>query len=194
MNLSFFEKIATLFKYTFSSFLSIELFLFSALLFVVLIVNLKTKAKFITYAAIVVYLGLLIGSLLAYGDYVILSVKEFFKMIITYLCFPTPVAFFTTIVIVTGIMIYTLFSKKLTNFKRIFNYLLFSIIYFLFTSFVALASFYKLDLGSSVSLYSNDNILVVVQASNFLLIFWIIYTFFYRLYNFYKERFDEDEK
>lgn len=191
MNLSFFEKIVTLVKYTFSSFLSIELFLFSALLFVILIFNLKTKAKFITYAAIVVYIGLLFGTLLAYGNYVILSLKAFFKMIITYLCFPTPVAFFTTIVVVTGIMIYTLFSKKLTNFKRIFNYFLFSFIYFLFTSFVSLASYYKLDLNSSVSLYSNDNILVVVQSSNFLLIFWILFTFFYRLYDFYKERFDE---
>ena len=178
----------------FSSFLSIELLLFSTLLFVILIVNLKSEKKFITYAAIVVYLGLLIGTLLAYGDYVILSVKEFFKMIIKYLCFPTPVAFFTTIVAVTVIMIYTLFSKKLTNFKKIFNYLLFSIIYFLFTSFVALASYNKLDLSSSVSLYSNDNILVVVQASNFLLIFWIIFTFFYRLYDYFKERFDEVEK
>lgn len=178
----------------FSSFLSIELLLFSALLFVILIVNLKSKKKFVTYAAIVVYLGLLIGTLLAYGDYVILSLKEFFKMIIKYLCFPTPVAFFTTIVVVTVIMIYTLFSKKLTNFKKIFNYLLFSLIYFLFTSFVALASYNKLDLSSSVSLYSNDNILVVVQASNLLLIFWIIFTFFYRLYDYFKERFDEVEK
>ena len=178
----------------FSSFLSIELLLFSTLLFVILIVNLKSEKKFVTYAAIVVYLGLLIGTLLAYGDYVILSVKAFFKMIITYLCFPTPVAFFTTIVLVTAIMIYTLFSKELTNFKRIFNYLLFTLIYFLFTSFVALASYNKIDLSSSVSLYSNDNILVVVQASNFLLIFWIIYTAFYKLYAYFKEKFDVEEK
>ncbi len=194
MKLSFFEKILTLFKYMFSSFLSIELLLFSTLLFVILIVNLKSEKKFVTYAAIVVYLGLLIGTLLAYGDYVLLSVKAFFKMIITYLCFPTPVAFFTTIVLVTAIMIYTLFSKELTNFKRIFNYLLFTLIYFLFTSFVALASYNKIDLSSSVSLYSNDNILVVVQASNFLLIFWIIYTAFYKLYAYFKEKFDVEEK
>ena len=128
MNLTAIEKIKTLLEYTFSSFLSIELLMFCILLFVLLIANVERKARFVTYCAIGIYIGLLIGTMIVYNDYILLCIKEFFKMIIKYICFPTTVAFFTTIVFITIIMIYTLFSKKLTKFKKIVNYLVFSII------------------------------------------------------------------
>lgn len=190
MNLTFIDKLVNLFKYTFSSFLSIELLIFSILLFVILIVNMKRKEKLISYCAIGVYLGLLIGTVIAYNEYVVLWVKSFFKMIVTFICFPTTVAFFFTIVFITGVMIYTLFSKKLNTFKKVFNYAFFTILYYFFMSFIALTAFNNIDLSSSVALYTNDYILTVVQASNTLLIIWCVSTFFYRLYLYLKEKFD----
>ena len=74
MNLTILEKIITIFKYTFSSFLSIELLLVSALLFVILIINLERKQKIITYIAIAIYIGILLGFMIAYNTYVILCV------------------------------------------------------------------------------------------------------------------------
>ena len=190
MNLTILEKIITIFKYTFSSFLSIELLLVSALLFVILIINLERKQKIITYIAIAIYIGILLGFMIAYNTYVILCFKAFLKLIVTYICFPTTVAFFSTMVFISMMMIYTLFSRKLSKFKKIVNYLFLSILYFFFMSFVALVAYNKIDLSSTVSLYSNNYVLVIVQASNVLLLIWFIFTFFYRLYNFYKERFD----
>ena len=190
MNLTIFEKIKSIFNYTFSSFLSIELLIFSVLLFVVLIINLERKDKIVTYSVIGVYLGLLIGTMIAYNEYVALCVKAFCKLIVTYICFPTTAAFFATNVLITIIMIYTLFSQKLTKFKKIFNYVFFSILYFFFMSFIALTAYNKIDLNSLVDLYSNNYVLSLVQGSNVLLLIWLIYTAFYRLYLFYKENFD----
>lgn len=190
MNLTVFEKFITLIKYIFSSFLSIELLIFSILLFVILIINMKRRKKIVTYTAIGLYLSLLIGTMIAYNEYVILCFKTLFKGIIRYICFPTTVAFFSTIVLITIIMIYTLFSRKLSKFKKISNYLFFSILYYLFMSFIALVAYNRIDLSDKVALYTNNYILVIVQTSNLLLFIWLIFTFFYRLYLFYQERFD----
>ncbi|MBR6949574.1 MAG: hypothetical protein IKH54_05240 [Bacilli bacterium] len=190
MNLTAFEKFITLIKYIFSSFLSIELLIFSILLFVILIINMKRRKKIVTYTAIGLYLSLLIGTMIAYNEYVILCFKTLFKGIIRYICFPTTVAFFSTIVLITIIMIYTLFSKKLSKFKKISNYLFFSILYYLFMSFIALGAYYGIDLVDTTLLYQNDTILSIVQISNFLLLIWLIYTGFYYLFRFFKKKYD----
>ena len=162
MNLTFFDKLAVIFKYTFSSFLSIELLIFSILLFVILIINMKRKEKIVTFSAIGIYLGLLIGTMIAYNEYVFACVKQFFKSIIEFVCFPSTVAFFFFFFIITIIMVYTLFSKKLTNFKRVINYLIFTIIYFLFMSFIAVTAYSDINLESNIALYTNDYVIAIV--------------------------------
>lgn len=190
MNLTFFDKLMVIFKYTFSSFLAIELLLFSALLFVILILNMKRKVKVVTFSAIGIYMGLLIGTMIAYNEYVFACVKAFFKAIIEFVCFPSTVAFFFTMVFITTIMVYTLFSKKLSNFKRVINYLVFSLIYFLFMSFIAITAYSDINLESTISLYTNDYVIAIVQASNLLLVIWAVFTLFYRLYLYFKKKYD----
>ena len=189
MNLTFFEKVKTLIQYSFSSILSVELLVFSILLFAILVVNMKARNKFITYSLIGIYIGLLIGAVVAYDEYVILCVKTLLKLVISYVCFPTTVAFFFTIVFITIVMIYSFLSSKLSTFKKISNYLFFSIMYFFFISFISLVAYHNIDLDSNIALYTNDYVLVIVQSSNLLLILWFVYTFFYRLYKYF-QRFD----
>lgn len=190
MNLTVFEKLGNLIKFMFSSFLSIELLIFCVLLFVILIVNTKMKKKVVTYCAIGVYIGILIGTVIAYNEYVLLCIKTFFKMIIKYIYFPTTAAFFLTIVLITVIMIFTLFSKKMSSFKKIFNYLFFSILYYFFMLFISLTAYNNIKIENNVNLYANTNILVIVQISNILLLVWVIFTFFYRLYIFFQKKYD----
>ena len=78
----------------------------------------------------------------------------------------------------------TLFSKNITNIKKIFNYLFFSIMYFFFMTFMALSAFDGVDLMEITELYKNDTILSIVQISNLLLVIWLIVTGFYYLYRY----------
>ena len=87
-------------------------------------------------------------------------------------------------------ILYTLFSKKITDFKKIINYLFFSIVYFFFMSFMALSAYDGVDLMDITNLYKNDTILSLVQMSNFLLVTWLLFTGFYYLYKYFKKRFD----
>ena len=190
MNLSLIEKFGVIFKYTFSSFLSIEMFIFSLLLFCILVYSVRANNHFIQMISIGIYIGFVIGIIISYTSYVQTSFNSFTKAILNYIYFPSTVAYFFIIVFVTILILYTLFSKNITNIKKIFNYLFFSIMYFFFMTFMALSAFDGVDLMEITELYKNDTILSIVQISNLLLVIWLIVTGFYYLYRYFKKRFD----
>ena len=190
MNLSLIDKIGTIFKYIFSSFLSIEMFIMSLLLFIILVVNLKRKNTFVQMMAIGVYIGFIIGIFVSYTTYVKTCIDSFAKGIMNYIYFPSPIVYFFIIVFVTVMILITLFSKKLTMFKKVINYLFFSTLYLLFMSFISLGAYHGIDLIDTTVLYQNNIILSIVQISNFLLLIWLIYTGFYHLYKHFKKKYD----
>lgn len=190
MDLNLIEKIKVIFQYLFSSFLSIEMFILSVLLFLILLFSVKKDNHMVQIIAIGVYIGFVIGILISYGTYVRTCVDSFVKAILNYIYFPSTITYFFIILFVTGMILWTLFSKKLDNIKRIINYLFFSILYFFFMSFVALAAYDGVDLVDITQLYENDVILSIVQISNFILVIWILITGFYWLYRYYKKKFD----
>ena len=191
MNLSVFGKISVIFRYLFSSFLSIEMFLISLLLLIILIYNLKRDNRLVQIVALGIYLGFIIGIFISYTTYVQSSINSFVKEIMNYIYFPSTIIYFFIIVFVTVMMLYTLFSKKMTTFKKIVNFSIFSLLYFFFMSFLTLSAYNGYDLVDMVSLYENDVILSLVQVSNFILFIWLLYTGFYHLYLFYKRKFDK---
>ena len=190
MNLSLFEKIGVIFKYTFSSFLSIELFVLSLLVFLVLYINIKRKNQIIQLSSFVLYIGFIIGVFISYTSYVQTCIDSFVKTIMNYIYFPSTIVYFFIMLFVTIVMIYTLLSKKIHLYKKIFNYATFSILYYFFLSFLSLASYDMVDLLDITKLYENDVILSIVQISNLLLVIWLIVTGFYHLYLYFKKKYD----
>ena len=190
MNLSLIEKFGMIFKYIFSSFLSIELFILSLLLFLILIVNVKRKNMFIQMLDIGVYIGFLLGIIISYTTYVQTSVDSFVKAVMNYVYFPSTVVYFFIMLFVTITLLVSLFSKKMTMFKKIFNYSFFSILYFFFMTFMALCSYDSVDVVDTSVLYQNEIILSIVQISNLILVIWILYTCFYHLYLYFKKKYD----
>ena len=191
MNMSLFEKIGVIFRYIFSSFLSIEMFIISLLLFIILIYNLKRNNRMVQMIAIGVYLGFVLGIFISYTTYVQSYFNSFVKAIMNYIYFPSTIVYFFIMMFVTAMMLITVFRKKMTIFKKIVNYSVFSILYFFFLSFLSLAAYYEYDLMDIPKLYENDTILSFVQVSNLLLFVWLLFTGFYHLYGFYKKKFDK---
>ena len=190
MNLSLFGKIGLILKYMFSSFLSIEILVLSLLLFCVLLFSIDSRNKFFQLCTVGVYVGFLLGIVISYNMYVQNCFDSFFKAVLNYIYFPSTIAYFFIILFVTIMLIYSIYSKKLTKVKRIFNYVFFCFLYFFFMSFIALASYDKVDIMEKSILYQNDTILSVVQVSNFLFVLWILITIFYYLYKYFKKKFD----
>ena len=190
MNLSLMEKFKIIFHYTFSSFLSIEMFILSLLLFFVFIINLKRKNMIVQLSAIGIYLGFVIGILISYTSYVQTCVHSFMKLLANYIYFPSTIVYFFMMSCVSIMIIWTLYSKKLTILKKIVNYFFFSIFTFFFMSFIALATYDAVDLLDITTLYQNNIILALVQMSNFILLIWLLFTGFYWLFKYFKKKFD----
>ena len=70
MNSSLLDKMWFVIKYMFSSYITLELFVFCLLLFILLILNLKRKNIFINIGFFAIFIGLFLGVFLSYGDYV----------------------------------------------------------------------------------------------------------------------------
>ena len=126
MNLSFWVKLGLIFCYIFSSFLFIEMFIISLLLFIILMLNLKKDNRMVKIIAIGVYLGFVIGIFISYTTYVKGSFDSFVKFVMNYIYFPSTIVYFFIMVFVTCMMLYSLFSKKMKKFKKIVNYFILS--------------------------------------------------------------------
>ncbi len=190
MNLSLIGRLRVIFKYICSSYLSIETLLLSLLLFLILVVNLKRDNKMVQMIGIGVYIGFIIGILISYSTYVKTCFHSFTKAVMNYIYFPSTIVYFFIIIFVTVMILWTLFSKKISKVKKIINYLFFSILYYFFMSFIALASYDAVDLVNTSVLYQNDTILSLVQVSNFLLVVWLLFTGFYWLYKYFQKKYD----
>ena len=191
MNLSFIEKIFAIFKYIASSFLSISLFILCLLLFLILIINNKKKNKYANYIVITIYAVVFIAIIIASPSYVVYSIDWVIKGIMKYIYFPSTAAYFMINLVSVLIIMYSMKSKKIYKKKRIFNYVIFNIIFYLFISFVAIVTYKKLDIRLLEVLYKNNTVLSIVQISNLLFFIWIIVTLFYRLYLFYQKKYDK---
>ena len=191
MDISLIDKIGLVFQYVFSSFLSIEMFLFGLLLFCLLLFNIKRKSKIVSVATVSIYLGFFIGVVVSYSDYVRLCIDSFIKGIMNYIYFPSTIAYFFIILFVIFALVRTVFCKKITIFKRVFNYVFFGIIFFLFMSFITIATTNGLQLVDITTLYQNDTVLALIQLSNLLLLVWGVFTVFYQLFQYFKRKYDE---
>lgn len=191
MFLSFLEKIGLVFKLLFSSFLEIELGVLALLFFLILVVNLKTKNKIYNYAASFIILSFLGVVIFLNYDTVIYFLDVVLKTIMQFIYFPSVAVYFLMIFLTSVFLIVTIFKNNISNVKKIFNYLCFTFILFMFFSFIAIVIDKKLDLIDVVSLYTNNNVLALVQISNFIFLLWIVVTIFYKLYHYFKVKYDK---
>ena len=191
MELSLFEKMKMIFELLFSSFMFLELFLLFLLLFLLGVVNIKANNKILPIFLTVIFLISILGFVIYYSTYVAMCIDTFIMKIMDYYYFPSTVVFFFLFFIAVLIFIYTLFSKKLLLWKKIFNYGIMSIIFLFFSMFVGSANLNHVDLADTVSLYQHDQILSIVQLSNLVFLCWIVVSFFYHLYLFFRRKFDK---
>lgn len=191
MNLSIFEKLFLVIKNIFSSFLGIELFILCSLLSIILILNINKKNKVINYSIVVFFILFLLILIINNFEYAIYCLDKVLKVVLNYIYFPSPVVYFYLETLVIGLLIFTMFSKKISKFKKIFNYICFNIYNLLFFLFISIVFYGKIDLLGIGDLYSNNSILSIVWLGNFIFVGWFLFTIFYKLYCYFDNKFDK---
>lgn len=191
MDLGLFDKMKIIFQLLFSSFMSIEIVLFFLLLFLLLVFNVKIKNKLVP---IILSIFLVIGIIVfcfVFSSYAITCLDSFIMKIMDYYYFPSTIVYFFIFLFMVSVCFITMFSKKMKPMKKVFNYCCSIIVFLLFSMFIVLAVYSKIDFTDTVALYQNNQVLTLVQVSNLIVLFWFVVSCFYYLYLFFKKKFDE---
>lgn len=192
MEMTIFDKLGLIIKYIFSSFMGIELFILSLLLFLFTFINIWKENKKVKIISAILCTAFLIGIIITYKSYAIESIDSFIRGVLNYIYFPPMAVYFFVIVFVTIDIIITIFIEKIPKNKKIVNSIVLSMLYFFFMAVVSLALSNKLNLSSTASLYTNDTILSFIQVSNLVFVFWLEYSVLYYFYKFLEYKLDKN--
>lgn len=190
MNLSILDKVSLTFQYFTSSFLGIELGFIILLCFLFLLFNIKRKNKIVKVAVPAFLVSILLFISGGFHSYTKECIDHFIKLFMQQYYFPSMSLYYISIVVVTVLFIYTILKDDMLKIKRITNYVFFSIIYLFFLGVMSYVIREGISLTLDASIYADSYILAFIQMSNFILLFWILFTFFYYLYGYLKKKFD----
>ena len=165
VNVSFFERIKTIFDLIFSESFFVTLLIILILTVTVLIINIRVKSKAPKYAVAIVYSGLAILVLVRYGHYVISLndsiVDKFFRA----MYFPNIVVYLSMLIITVLLLILTIINNKYLKFTRICSFLCFFSIWFLFVLTIDTVKADGLNFYEISELYANGTVMILLQAS-----------------------------
>ena len=180
LQLTLLEKLQILFDLILASPFFIFLFIFTILVFLILLDTknydkIKTK-KYIVSIYALVFISVIIkyhSSLLSMFDYLInnLSVIFYFPNLAVYTC---------VLIIINVIMLKTVFTKT-DRVSRTLNIAMYSIIMYLMLLIISTVTTEGLDVYNQLSLYTNKTVLAVVELSNMLFIIWMLLLIINRL-------------
>lgn len=190
MFLTLLEKFDLVFKNAFSSFLGLELFAISFLLFLFLVLNISRKSSVVKVLFFLIVIGFLGGVVYMNRSYTVFTIDYLIKAVMNYIYFPSTFVYFLIIVLSAIFIFMSNFSKTMSALKKVLDSIFFVIIYFLFFNFIIVVYNNKLDLTDKVSLYTNDLVLSIVQLSNLVFVIWLVVIFFYKLYCFFSKNYD----
>lgn len=177
---SLLEKIKAVFNLIFSSPLFLIL-LFGLILMIVdikLISKKDKKTKLIYFLLSIAIIGLLLQS---YFDSLLSIFDTIAKNIVAFIYFPTVLEYVVMLIISLCILIYTLLSKKLNKKIKIANSFVFIINSFLFFLILDQISSNNVDLSNKVSIYTNNNLMMLFELSIAVFLLWIVGLFIYKI-------------
>ncbi|MBQ3469273.1 MAG: hypothetical protein IJH18_04415 [Bacilli bacterium] len=190
MEMTFFDKVALVIKYILSSFMTIEISILCLLLFIFIFLNIKTNDKKVKIATVFCFLIFIAVIIACYSNYVSASFKVLTKAVLHYIYFPSMAAYFFMMVLVTAVLIYSIVSKTMDKKIKVLNIVVACLEYLLFVLVISVCVTNNINLKADEMIYQNKNILALVQTSNVILFFYLEILVLYKLYNYFKKKFD----
>lgn len=175
-NIGFFERITRVFGMFFSSSFFIALLFIGIITVITFIIYNRidsNKRPFLRIGFCFVYIGLVIVILIRYGSGIVLIGDAFIEKLFTAIYFPNIISYVCMLVISMLIMGYTIFNKKLNNTFRLCNLFSFIIIGLLTILIIDCISNYDINIYEKVSVYSNRDVMILIQASMGIFTIWL---------------------
>lgn len=177
---SLFEKIKTVFDLMVASPLFLIL-LFGVILMVVDTIYISKKDPKTKKVYIIISLLVVLLFMYSYLDSLTNIFDTIAKNIVAIIYFPTVLEYVATLVLSLIILAVSIFSNKMKKIVKRINIFFFTINTFLFFLILDQLTGSTVDLTNKVSIYTNSNLMVLLELSLFVFIIWIIGLTIYKI-------------
>lgn len=171
---SLFEQFSTLYKIFINNKYILNVSIIGILAFIIfeLFSRFHTK-KIIKVFIIILYLGLFGALIYFYGDIIFNFLDYLMNNIFILLFFPNLAVYTLVIIIMNVLFLKSIFSDKDSKLMKTINIIFFIIINIVFYLILDNVMTNKIDIYENLSIYTNNNLLVLIQISMYLFIIWL---------------------
>lgn len=173
LQLTLFEKLKVLFDLILGSPFFIFLFIFTILVFIILLDSKNYKRKKIKRYIFGIYLLVFISVIIKYHSSFLSILDYLVNNVFVIFYFPNIAVYALMIVVINIVMLKSLFSNK-DKVLRVINIASYSLIMYLMLLVIHTVTTENLDVYDQISLYSNQNALVLIELSNIIFIVWMV--------------------
>lgn len=156
--------------------LSSPFFLFSIIICIILLIGMllgiKKNRKIPKVIFILAWIFVFIFVIVRYHSSISYIFDRLFGRLVEEIYFPSISVYTITLIITNTIFIYSLFKNKMLNLFRTINLIIGMEINFLFFIMLDIITKNSIDIYADFSVYSNPNLLVLLEFSMFLFIIW----------------------
>ena len=173
LQLTLIEKLQILFDLILTSSFFIFLLIFTILVFIILLDSRNHKRKKITRYIRGIYALVFVSVIIKFHSSFLSIIDYLINNIFVIFYFPNIAIYAAMIIIINIIMLRSLFSNK-NNSLRLLNIASYSIIMYLMLLVIYTITTQDLNVYDPISLYTNKNVLVLIEISNILFVIWMI--------------------
>lgn len=171
--ISFWDRIKTIFEMVFSSTFFISLFIIFILTIIILVVNSKIKSKIPKYLSIIGYLIITIFVFVKYGSYVLSINDSVVEKFFSAMYFPNLVVYLSMLLITLLLLAINFINEKFSLVTKICNVFCFGLIWFFFVLVLDLVKSEGINVYEITEVYSNETLMILLQASMYVFFVWI---------------------
>lgn len=176
-DISLIERISKIFDVIFSSSFFVALLIIIILTIVLLVINKRSNSLFPKIIAALGYLLIALYIITRYGVYFFEVNDSFVDKVFSAMYFPNLITYISMLVITVIVLINSFISKKHTNIIKIGNIICFSMIWFLLILVLDVVKTNEIDVYDVKSIYSNETLMVILQASMYIFFIWMGFLF-----------------
>lgn len=187
------EKIKVLMDIIVSSPLFLFCFMLGIAVLIFFIICVKKEMKVNKWIFISIWIILALILIIKYNAIVLELIDKIFDTLFMALYFPNITVYFIILFISNFSFIFSLFSKKVNKKNKIVNFINSLIINLFLLLIIETIKTNNIDIYNQLSIYTNSNLLVLLQLNSALFTSWILITLLFSAHEKLK-KYDEKEK
>lgn len=170
---SFFERLSKIFDVIFSSPFFVSLIIVLFLTIIILVINSKVVNKKPKMIASILYVLIAVLVIIRYGKYMLSINDSLVEKVFSAMYFPNLITYLCILLISVFVIIMSFMKKNNNIVTKCGNIFSFGLLWFMFVLILDVARTNNIDVYDVKSIYSNESMLILLQASTYIFIVWM---------------------